>query len=78
MTLEQKYQALLKLFTQVQEFAAVQPQWHFQLHGSKDINEAIQLGKKLISDASQDLLVEESERLELYFAGDSIALHNMG
>ena len=77
MTLEQKYQALLKIQAQLTEWASAQPSYHFKLHGSKDVNESIQLCKKLVSDTAMDLLVEESERLELYFAGDSIALHNM-
>lgn len=77
MTLEQKYQALLKIQAQLTEWASAQPSYHFKLHGSKEINESIQLCKKLVSDAGMTLLVEESERLELYFAGDSIALHNL-
>lgn len=77
MTLEQKYQALLKVQATILEFAATQPNWHFKLHGSKDINESIQLCKKLISEVSMELLVEESERLELYFAGESLSLHNI-
>lgn len=79
MTLEQKYQALLKIQAQLTEFAATQPNWHFKLHGSKDINESIQLCKKLVSEVSMQLLVEESERLELYFAGDndSLSLENI-
>lgn len=77
MTLEQKYQALLKIQATILEFAACQPTWHHKLHGGKEINESIQLCKKLISEVSMELLVEESERLELYFAGDSIALHNI-
>lgn len=77
MTLEQKYQALLKIQAQLTEWASAQPSYHFKLHGSKDINESIQLCKKLVSEVSMQLLVEEAERLELYFAGDSIALHIM-
>lgn len=77
MTLEQKYQALLKIQAQLTEWASAQPSYHFKLHGSKGINESIQLCKKLVSDASDQLMLEEAERLELYFAGDSIALHNM-
>lgn len=79
MTLEQKYQALLKIQAQLTEWASAQPSYHFKLHGSKDINESIQLCKKLVSDTSHDLLVEESERLELYFTGDndSLSLENI-
>lgn len=77
MHLEQKYQALLKIQAQLTEWASAQPSYHFKLHGSKDINESIQLCKKLVSDASDQLVLEEAERLELYFAGDSIALHNI-
>lgn len=79
MTLEQKYQALLKVQATILEFAATQPNWHFKLHGSKDINESIQLCKKLVSDASDQLMLEEAERLELYFAGDndSLSLENI-
>ena len=77
MTLEQKYKALLRIQACLLDFAACQPSWHHKLHGGKDINESIQLCKKLVSDASMDLLVEESERLELYFAGESLSLHNI-
>lgn len=79
MTLEQKYQALLKVQATILEFAATQPNWHFKLHGSKDINESIQLCKKLVSDASDQLMLEEAERLELYFTGDddSLSLENI-
>jgi len=79
MTLEQKYQALLKVQATILEFAATQPNWHFKLHGSKDINESIQLCKKLVSEVSMQLLVEESERLELYFTSDndSLSLENI-
>ena len=77
MTLEQKYQALLRIQACLLDFAACQPSWHHKLHGGKDINESIQLCKKLVSDTSMDLLVEESERLELYFAGESLSLHNI-
>lgn len=77
MTLEQKYQALLRIQACLLDFAACQPSWHHKLHGGKGINESIQLCKKLVSDASMDLLVEESERLELYFAGESLSLHNI-
>lgn len=77
MTLEQKYQALLKINAVLLDFASCQPSYHFKLHGSKDINESIQLCKRLVSDTAMQLLVEESERLELYFAGDSLSLHNI-
>ena len=77
MTLEQKYQALLKIQATILEFAACQPTWHHKLNGGKEINESIQLCKKLVSEVSMELLVEESERLELYFAGDSLGLHNI-
>lgn len=77
MTLEQKYQALLKIKATILEFAACQPAWHHKLHGGKDINESIQLCKKLVSDASHQLMLEEAERLELYFTGESLSLHNI-
>lgn len=79
MTLEQKYQALLKIQATILEFAACQPTWHHKLHGGKEINESIQLCKKLVSDASDQLMLEEAERLELYFAGDndSLSLSNI-
>jgi hypothetical protein len=77
MTLEQKYQALLRINAQLLEFASCHPEWHRQLHGNKELNESIQLCKRLVSETSYQLQLEEAERLELYFAGDSIALHNM-
>lgn len=77
MTLEQKYQALLRIQACLLDFAACQPSWHHKLYGGKDINESIQLCKKLVSNASDQLMLEEAERLELYFAGDSLGLHNI-
>lgn len=77
MNLTEKYEALVRIQACLIDFASCQPSYHFKLHGSKDINESIQLCKKLVSEVSMQLLVEEAERLELYFAGDSIALHIM-
>lgn len=77
MNLTEKYEALVRIQACLIDFASCQPSYHFKLHGSKDINESIQLCKKLVSDTSDQLMLEEAERLELYFAGDSIALHNI-
>lgn len=77
MTLEQKYQALIRINAQLLEFASCHPEWHRLLHGDKELNETIQLCKRLVSETSLELMVEESERLELYFAGESLSLHNI-
>lgn len=79
MTKQQKHNALLAVQTQLLEFASVQPSYHFKLHGSKDINESIQLCKRLVSLVADDLLKEEAEELDIYLNSsvDSISLHNL-
>ena len=79
MNTQQRYEALIRIQKQMIEWSAYQPEHHHKLYGGKEINECIQLCKKLISETSMQLLVEESERLELYFAGDndSLGLENI-
>ena len=77
MNTQAKYEALKRINKQLLEFASSRPEWHRQLHGDKDLHETMQLAKQLLAQTEYELSLEESERLELYFAGDSIALHNM-
>lgn len=78
MNTQQRYEALIRIQKQMIEWSAYQPEQHHKLYGGKEINECIQLCKKLISDLQYELELEESAKLELYFAGgDSLALHNI-
>ncbi len=78
MNTQQRYEALIRIQKQMTEWSAYQPEHHHKLYGGKELNECVQLCKKLISDLAMELLVEESEKLELYCAGgDSLALHNI-
>lgn len=77
MNTQSKYEALKRINKQLLEFSACHPEWHRQLHGDKELHETMQLAKQLLAQTEYELGLEESERLELYFAGDSIALHNM-
>lgn len=77
MNTQQRYEALVRIKSQLNEWASYQPEPHFKLYGGKEINECIQLCKKLISDLQYELELEESAKLELYCAGDSLALHNI-
>ena len=77
MNTQAKYEALKRMYTQLLEFASCEPYWHRQLHGDKELHETMQLSKQLLAQTEYELSLEEAERLELYFASDSIALHNM-
>lgn len=77
MNTQQRYEALIRIQKQMNEWASYQPEQHFKLYGGKEINECIQLCKKLISEIVMEIVVEESEKLGLYCAGDSLALHNI-
>lgn len=78
MNTQQRYEALIRIQKQMNEWASYQPEQHFKLYGGKEINECVQLCKKLISDLQYEIELEESAKLELYFAGDdSLALHNI-
>lgn len=79
MTNVDKYNALISIQKQLLEFAASQPNYHYKLHGSKEINQALQLGKRLIALAEIDLVTEQSEQLDLYidFVDNSLSLHNL-
>lgn len=77
MNTQQRYEALIRIKAQLNEWASYQPEHHFKLYGGKEINECIQLCKKLISNLQYELGLEESAKLELYCAGDSLALHNI-
>lgn len=77
MNTQAKYEAIKRINKQLLEFAACHPEWHRQLHGDKELHETMQLAKQLLAKTEYELSLEEAERLELYFDGDSIALHNM-
>lgn len=77
MNTQAKYEAIKRINKQLLEFAACHPEWHRQLHGDKELHETMQLAKQLLAQTEYELSLEEAELLELYFAGDSIALHNM-
>ncbi len=77
MNTQAKYESIKRINKQLLEFASSRPEWHRQLHGDKELHETMQLAKQLLAQTEYELSLEESERLELYFAGDSIALHNM-
>ena len=77
MNTQQRYEALIRIQKQMIEWSAYQPEHHHKLYGGKAINECVQLCKKLISDLQYEIELEESAKLELYFAGDSLGLHNL-
>ena len=68
----QRYEALLRIQTQLQDWSAYQPPWHYKLHGSKEINECLQLMKQLILYETTMLLMEEQAMLD-----NSLGLHNI-
>lgn len=63
----QRYEALLKIQNQLNDYSAYFPEWKFRLHGNKDLNLAMQDLKKIIALAAQELLVEEAQKLNQYF-----------
>lgn len=77
MNTQQRYEALIRIQKQIIEWSAYQPEHHHKLYGGKEINECVQLCKKLVSELAMEIVVEESEKLGLYFAGDSLGLHNL-
>lgn len=77
MNTEAKYESIKRINKQLLEFASSRSNWHRQLHGDKELHETMQLAKQLLAQTEYELGLEEAERLELYFDGDSIALHNM-
>ena len=77
MNTQAKYEAIKRINKQLLEFASCHPEWHRQLHGDKELFETMQVAKQLLAQTEYELSLEEAGRLELYFTGDSIALHNM-
>lgn len=77
MNTQAKYESIKRINKQLLEFASSRPEWHRQLHGDRELHETMQLAKQLLTQTEYELALEEAERLELYFAGDSIALHNI-
>lgn len=66
MNTETKYQALMNIQAQLQQWAAHQPEDHYKKNGCKSINTALQDVKKIISDVSVQLLVEDSQQMGFY------------
>lgn len=66
MNTQDKYQALVKIQSQLQEWAARQPEDHYKKYGNKEIIEALQLSKKLVDLAKLDIANEEAQCLALY------------
>lgn len=66
MNKQNKYEALVKIQSQLQEWAARQPEDHYKKYGNKEIIEALQLSKKLLSFAAMDVMAEEAQNLGLY------------
>lgn len=80
MTNEQKYEAMLKIQLQLQEWTARQPEDHFKRYGNKDINEAVQLSKRLISEYAMEILAEDAQRIDFGYAdaaGESLSISNI-
>lgn len=78
MNTQGKYEAIKRINKQLLEYASCRPNWHWQLHGDKELHETMQLvAKQLLAQTEYELSLEEAERLELYFAGDSLGLHNI-
>lgn len=79
MSRQEQFEALIKIQTELLNWASYQPNWHHKLHGGKGINESLQDIKKLISSAAMDLLVVNEESLDLYFDSfdNSLGLNNI-
>lgn len=77
MNTQAKYESIKRINKQLLEFASCRPEWHRQLHGDRELHETMQLAKQLVSQLEYELSLEEAGRLELYFAGDSLSLHNI-
>ena len=77
MNTQAKYESIKRINKQLLEYASSRPNWHRHLHGDKELHETMQLAKQLLAQTEYELSLEEAERLELYFAGDSLGLHNI-
>ncbi len=66
MNTEIKYEALLNIQAQLQQWAAHQPEDHYKKNGCKNINTALQDVKKIISDVSNSLLAQEANHPGFY------------
>lgn len=79
MSRQEQFDAMLKIQAELLNWASYQPSWHHKLHGGKGINESLQDVKKLIGNAAMDILVEESERVDLYFdsCDNDLGLNNI-
>lgn len=79
MKTQDKLNALLAIKREVENWSAHQPEWHYRLHGSKDINIALQLVKKLIACETQRIVEEEQEELKAFLQGspDSLGINNI-
>ena len=77
MNTQAKYELIKRINKQLLEYASCRPEWHRQLHGDRELHETMQLAKQLLAQTEYELGLEEAERLELYFAGESLSLHNI-
>lgn len=79
MNTQEQYEGLMFIQKQLLEWAANQPEAHFKLYGSKSINEALQLCKKMKSSLAMQLLQEEAQLLDMYTcdSNSSLALSNI-
>lgn len=74
---EQKYDAIMKIQHQLNEWSARQPEDHFKRYGNKQISEVIQLTKKLASQYAMEILAEDAQRLDFGYAGESLSISNI-
>lgn len=77
----QRYEALLAIKSELEQWLAFYPEHRVRIHGSmRQANQAYQLCKQLISHEAMTLLAEESQKMGLYYEeGDvnSLGLHNI-
>lgn len=78
MNTQKRYEALERIQRQMIEWASFQPEGHFKLYGSKEINECIQLVNKLVSETSLELMAEENQKLSLYLSQDDGLNQSLG
>jgi hypothetical protein len=80
MKTHERYEALLKIKSELEQWQAFYPEHRVRLHGGlKHVNEAYQLCKQLIQHEALNLLAEDSQESGLYDDNPcaSISLHNI-
>lgn len=78
MNTQKRYEGLERIQRQLIEWASFQPEGHFKLYGSKEINECIQLANRLVSEAALELMVEENQKMGLYLSQDDGLNQSLG